>query len=143
MSDLPHLQEHTDLIAPCGINCRLCRAYARNKKRCPGCRGNDTLKPKTRATCRIRNCEKIIKENTKYCSGCGEFPCALISRLEKRYTANYRVSVVENLVEIQRNGISSFLRNENRKWICPKCGEMICMHKPQCISCGQTWRERT
>jgi len=27
----------TVLIAPCGMNCRLCMAYQRDKKQCKGC----------------------------------------------------------------------------------------------------------
>ncbi len=131
------------LIAPCGINCRLCQKYVRNKKACPGCRGVDSSKTKTCAACRIKNCEKLREGGFKYCFRCDDFPCALINRLGKRYTANYGVSVFENLEEIQNHGIRSFVRKENKKWICSKCGEMLCMHKARCISCGHAWRERT
>ena len=34
----------TTLIAPCGMNCRLCLAYIRDKKACPGCLGDDHFK---------------------------------------------------------------------------------------------------
>ena len=129
------------LIAPCGLNCRLCQAYARDKRGCPGCRGDDSLKCKTRVTCRIRNCEKIVIEGSKYCFSCSEFPCERLNRLDSRYRANYGVSVVDNLMEMQKSGVSSFVRKENKKWICSKCGEMLCMHKAQCISCGHTWRD--
>jgi Protein of unknown function (DUF3795) len=132
---------NSTLIAPCGINCRLCRAYVRNKKACPGCRGDDGFKSKTCATCRIKNCGKLIEGSLKYCFSCDEFPCGQVSHLEKRYTSTYGVSVLDNLMKIQKSGVSSFVRNENRKWICSKCGEMLCMHKAQCISCGLTWRE--
>ncbi len=129
------------LIAPCGINCRLCRAYVRDKKACPGCRGDDSLKSKTCVACPIRNCRKLIEGRLRYCFGCDEFPCALMSRLEKRYASNYCVSVLDNLIEIQNDGIRSFVKNENRKWLCSKCGEMLCMHEAQCTSCGRNWRE--
>ena len=131
------------LIAPCGINCRLCQRYVRNKNRCPGCRGDDSFKSTTCAACRIKNCGKLIEGSFKYCFSCDEFPCAQVSRLEKRYAINYGVSVLNNLEEIQNSGIRSFVRKENRKWLCPKCGEMICMHKAKCISCGHIWRKRT
>jgi hypothetical protein len=26
------------LVAPCGMNCGICRAYLREKNKCPGCR---------------------------------------------------------------------------------------------------------
>jgi hypothetical protein len=134
------LTTNATLIAPCGINCRLCRAYVRNKKECPGCRGDDSFKSKTRAACAIENCEKLIEGDFKYCFSCDDFPCARLRHLERRYTSNYGVSVLNNLMEIQEKGISSFVKSENKKWICSKCGEVICMHKGQCISCGQTWR---
>jgi len=132
---------NSTLIAPCGLNCRLCRAYVRNKKACPGCRGGDSFKSKTCATCPIKNCGKLIEGSFKYCFSCDEFPCAQVNHLEKRYKSNYGVSVLDNLMAIQKNGISSFVRNENKKWLCLKCGDMICMHKAQCISCGHIWRE--
>jgi len=132
---------NSPLIAPCGINCRLCRAYVRTINPCPGCRGDDRLKSKTCAACQIKNCGKLKEGRFQYCFSCDGFPCARVIHLEKRYTSNYGVSVLDNLLEIQKNGISSFVRNENRKWICPKCSEMICMHKAQCISCGHSWRK--
>ena len=131
---------NSKLIAPCGINCRLCRAHIRNIKACPGCR-DDIFKSKSCVACLIKNCEKLINGCFKYCFSCDELPCAQISHLEKRYTSKYGVSVLHNLKEIQTNGIRSFVRNENKKWICSNCGEIICMHKVQCISCGHAWRE--
>ncbi len=123
------------------INCRLCQRYVRNKNACPGCGGDDSFKSKTCAACRIKNCEKLIEGSLKYCFSCDEFLCALVRRLEKRYAFHYDVSVLDNLTKIQKSGIRSFVRKENKKWICSKCGEMPCMHKAQCISCGHLWRE--
>ena len=34
----------TTLIAPCGMNCILCRAYTRKNNTCPDCRGDDKVK---------------------------------------------------------------------------------------------------
>ena len=127
------------LIAPCGMNCRLCCAYVRDKNVCPGCRGDDSVKPKTRVTCKIKNCEKITKGGCKYCSSCDSFPCAALNHLDKRYRSKYGMSMVENLENIRRFGIRHFLRNEKEKWACPACGEVICVHKPQCLSCGHEW----
>ena len=28
-----------ELIAPCGMNCGICKYYYREKDKCPGCRG--------------------------------------------------------------------------------------------------------
>jgi hypothetical protein len=129
------------LIAPCGINCRLCRAYARDKKTCPGCRGDDTFKLKSCVTCRIKNCEKLVEGEIVYCFDCNEFPCARLTHLDKRYRTNYGTSVIDNLRSIEKFGIINFVKKENNKWTCPECGEMVCMHKPQCLSCGYVWRK--
>lgn len=127
------------LIAPCGLNCRLCRAYARDRNPCPGCRGDDTWKANACVTCKIKNCEKLVKGKLEYCFDCDEFPCALLDHLDKRYKTKYRTSVIDNLLSIKDFGIRNFIENENKKWTCPGCGAMLCMHKPDCLSCGYVW----
>jgi hypothetical protein len=133
-----------NLIAPCGMNCRLCLGFIREKNTCPGCRminSPDGQKSKSRNRCRIRNCEQIEKGRIKYCSGsCDRYPCARLKQLDKRYRTKYGMSMIDNLEMINESGIRYFVRNENEKWICPECGEMICVHRPACISCGYGWR---
>ena len=130
----------TTLIAPCGMNCRLCIAYTRDNKACPGCRGDDSVKSKTRVTCRIKNCEKIGQGKASYCFGCDSFPCDRLNHLDERYRTKYGMSMVHNLVYIRKLGIRHFIRNEKERWTCPACGQIICVHKPQCLSCGRKWR---
>jgi hypothetical protein len=129
------------LIAPCGIDCRLCRAYTREKKPCPGCRADNTLKPKFCVTCRIKNCEKLAAEKMEYCFTCTAFPCARLVHLDKRYKTKYGTTVIGNLLSIKETGITNFIENENKKWACPECGTMLCMHSPHCISCGYLWHK--
>jgi hypothetical protein len=132
-----------DLISPCGMNCRLCLGFIRDKNTCPGCRMIDrqeSQKSKYRNACIIRNCENLSKSNTKYCSdSCGKFPCARLKQLDKRYRAKYEMSMIDNLKMIEEFGIRHFIRNEKEKWICPDCGEMICVHRLTCLSCGYKW----
>ena len=128
------------LIAPCGMNCRLCRAYVRDKKPCPGCRADDNSKSKSCITCHIKNCEKIVSGGIKYCFECDSFPCARLNHLDKRYRTKYGMSMIENLVNIKKFGIRDFIRNEKERWSCRECGQLICVHKPQCLCCGHKWR---
>ena len=128
-----------ELIAPCGMNCRLCRAYGRDKKACPGCRDDDSLKSKTCVNCRIKNCEKIVQGGSRYCFNCDSFPCDRLNHLDKRYRAKYGMSMIDNLISIRTFGIRHFIRNEKERWICPECGKIICVHKENCISCGYKW----
>ena len=128
-----------NLIAPCGMNCGLCRAYRREKNPCPGCRSDDGLKPKTRVLCYIKNCEKRANGRAGYCFRCDSFPCSRLDHLDNRYRTKYGMSMIDNLKNIKRSGIRSFVRNEKKKWTCPRCGELLCVHEPKCIVCGQTW----
>ena len=124
------------LIAPCGMNCSLCRAYTRQKNACPGCRGDDSGKPKTRVTCGIKNCEKMLRDKIGYCFRCGRFPCDRLNHLDERYRTKYGMSMIGNLAQIKKFGLRHFIRNEKEKWACPGCGQLLCVHEPQCLSCG-------
>ena len=128
-----------NLIAPCGIDCRLCYAYIREKNHCPGCRGDDLQKMKSCLACKIKNCEKLVEEDFKYCFECGSYPCDSLKKLDKRYRMKYGVNPFENLNTIQENGIDQFVEIEMTKWTCPECGTILCMHKPQCLTCGYDW----
>ena len=129
------------LVAPCGINCHLCRAFQRDKNPCPGCRGEDTNKPVTRIRCGIKTCEKRTAGNLEFCSECGDFPCKGLLHLNTRYRTKYGASPVGNLVSIREIGVTEFTEKDNRKWTCPGCGALLCMHEPQCLTCGFTWRD--
>jgi hypothetical protein len=131
---------HTALIAPCGMNCRLCRAYIRDRKACPGCRGDDRLKSRSCSLCRIKNCEKLKDGTSPYCFSCERFPCAPLKSLDKRYGTRYGMSMIDNLRSIKKSGIRHFIRSEQEKWTCPKCATILCVHKPYCLSCGHAWR---
>ena len=60
----------SSLIAPCGMNCGICRAYLREKNKCPGCRGSDENKLSSRVNCKIKNCIELKKNNLKFCYKC-------------------------------------------------------------------------
>ena len=123
------------------MNCRLCWGYIREKNSCPGClRINDqeSQKSKCRTTCKIRDCDKL--NANKYCSdSCDSYPCARLKQLDKRYRTRYGMSMIDNLDMINEFGIRHFIKNEKLKWKCPQCGELICVHKPICLSCGYQW----
>jgi hypothetical protein len=134
---------HATLIAPCGMNCYLCRAYRPNKKYikpCPGCRIDYDQKSRYCVTCRIKNCDKIVQGGIKFCFSCESYPCALLRHLDKRYRTKYEMSMIDNLESIKKVGIRHFVQTEKDKWKCSNCGETICVHKPQCLSCGHVWR---
>ncbi len=124
------------LIAPCGINCRLCRAYARDRNPCSGCRDGGT-----HLACKIKNCKALKRGKYKYCFSCTEYPCATLVHLDKRYRTRYATSPIDNLKNIKEAGIRAFVEKENKKWTCPQCRAMLCMHQPGCLSCGYVWHK--
>lgn len=126
------------IIAPCGMNCGVCMAYLRTKNRCTGCCGSIEGKSKTIINCKIKNCKKL---NSNFCFTCNDFPCRLITHIDKRYRAKYHMSMIENLQNIQRLGLNLFLINEKRRWNCSNCGGTICVHKGCCSSCNKKIEE--
>jgi len=125
------------LIAPCGMNCGICRAYLREKNKCPGCRGPDTGKAVTRIRCKIKTCEVFQKEKAKFCFTCKNFPCKNLKHLDLRYQTKYNMSMIENLEFIKTNGLKKFVENEKIRWTCPECGGIICVHNGCCSNCGK------
>ena len=126
----------SSLIAPCGMNCSICYAYLREKNKCPGCRLFNTKEPVSIARCKIKNCEVIQKSKVKFCFECDRFPCVYLKHLDKRYRTRYNMSTTENLENIKKVGIRKFIKLEKQKWICSKCGNIICVHKKNCLVCG-------
>ncbi len=126
------------LIAPCGINCRLCRAYGRERNPCAGCRAGRNFTSTSAFHCSV-HCEKLAAGEFHYCFECDEFRCKRLAHLDKRYRTRYAASPIDNLNHIQAGGIRQFIRSENEKWTCASCGALLCMHDPQCPSCGHRW----
>jgi hypothetical protein len=129
-----------NIIAPCGINCSLCRAYIRDRQPCPGCRGDDSHKSKGCITCKIKNCAEISAGDHQFCYSCDRYPCATLLHLDTRYRTRYGVNVIENLGRIRDVGVELVVAEEATRWTCPECGSRLCMHKPQCVNCGRPWR---
>ena len=128
------------IIAPCGLNCSLCRAYIRERNPCPGCHGSEIKKSNACLTCAIKNCEELAAGGHQFCSSCDKFPCAELLQLDARYKAKYGVSAIGNLEHIKAIGVERFIAEETAKWSCSECGSLLCMHKPQCLNCGHMWQ---
>lgn len=124
------------LIASCGMNCGICRAYLRLKNKCHGCKVDNINKPVSCIHCKIKNCCVFQNGKVKFCFECKEFPCDRLKHLDKRYRTKYNMSMIENLGNIKKNGIRKFVRNEKMRWSCSKCCGTICVHNGLCSNCG-------
>ena len=121
------------LIAPCGMNCALCMAFQRKRDSCPGCRIEDYSKPETRSNCAIRICKE--RNENEFCSSCSVFPCKRLIRIDRRYQSKYEMSFIDNLTRISTTSLEQFLISESKRWSCPACGSLICVHKKKCLNC--------
>ena len=117
------------LVAPCGMNCRICMAYLRGANKCPGSRGTDANKLITRARCKIKRCKGFQKGRTEYCFRGKDFPCDILRHLDKRYRTKYEMSMIDNLRNIKDFSIREFLKNEGLRWTCSQCAGTICVQK--------------
>jgi len=114
------------LIAPCGINCNICRIHLRNKNKCPGCRIVNPNKPITRTKCKIKTCIFFKNGKGKFCFQCNNFPCSRLKHLDERYNKKYYMTPIENLKEIRNKGLRNFIKDQEKKWICKE--RIICGH---------------
>ena len=126
------------LIAPCGMDCRLCLGYQREKNKCPGCRKRDAYKASYGRKCFIRSCLVLKEKGMEFCSEkCEKYPCKRLKDLDKRYRIRYGMSMVENLENIEKLGIKKFFNNQNKRWACKKCRGLLCVHRDFCLECGK------
>jgi hypothetical protein len=126
-----------ELIAPCGMNCRICLGYfgytsagKRRKSICIGCI------PSGKGCAWIKKyCKKLLKNEIEFCYECSDFPCKHLKKLDSRYRERYAMSMIENLEYIRDNGMDDFLTQQEKKYKCPECGGIICVHNGICYSC--------
>jgi len=128
------------LIAPCGMNCGVCSSYLAMKNNlkekgfgkayCAGClpRGKNCAFMK-------KQCDLLGKGLVRFCYECVDYPCRRLKALDKRYRTFYHMSMIENLNFIKTDGVKMFLAKEASKWLCRKCGSVICCHNGLCYQC--------
>lgn len=117
----------TNLIAPCGMNCKICLGYLRDKNKCSGCREMDENNSNYCRKCIIKYCDALKEKGMKFCSDkCEKYPCKRLKDLDKRYRTKYGMSMIENLEFIKRSGIREFIQHEKRRWI--KNRKVLCVH---------------
>lgn len=126
-----------ELIARCGMNCRLCIGFIRENNPCFGCRNTDSTKSSSRVNCRIKNCQKITSSTIDFCYNCLSFPCARLKQLDKRYRSKYQMSMIDNLNMIKDIGLTEFVLVQDKKWRCTQCGKIISVHRSYCLTCGK------
>lgn len=130
-----------NLIAPCGMNCGVCEGhliYLKGIKRngyggCKGCRARDKQCAFLKG-----HCPQLAKGKLNFCYECKKFPCEQLLKLDKRYEKKgWDVSFSENNKRIKEIGLKKFIKEQEKKFICTKCGGTICVHLNACYNCGK------
>jgi len=128
----------SSMLAPCGMNCGVCMAFLRTKNRCVGCNSNLPDKPPHCHVCSIKTCDNK-PGIASFCFECEKFPCRRLKNLDKRYRGKYRMSMIDNLINIKALGLEKFMETENARWVCQACGNPVCVHNGKCYSCGSQY----
>jgi len=127
-----------EMIAPCGMNCKICLGYfgytttgKKRKMKCTGCKPTGKSCAHLKKHCKNKKIYEIY-----YCFECSDFPCEQLQKLDKKYRKRYDMSMIKNLEYIRDNGMKKFLRKQEKKYQCPECGGVICVHDRKCYSCN-------
>jgi hypothetical protein len=130
----------TDLIAPCGMNCGICKSYLAYSRgvptkkgsvsHCPGCL------PRNKNCYIKRGCKKLSQNTVQFCFECENMPCSNLDHLDRRYREHCGMSMVANLRDLEENGVDSFLKSQEAKYKCPECEDVISVHDQKCYKCG-------
>ena len=130
-----------DLIAPCGMNCGICKAYLAYSRGVPYKKGE--VSHCTGCMARNKNCvfikkhcKKIRKKEIRFCYECASMPCKPLSKIDEHYRARYGMSMIENQKMMHKRGVDEFLKSQADKYRCPRCGDIISVHDGKCYACG-------
>ena len=107
---------------------------------CHGCK-SDTLFAGCKV-CPILKCAR--KKGIASCGLCSQYPCFLINmmhivvrwrKLDKKLP--HTTARKPNLEFIRKNGLESFLSEQEQAWKCPQCGSRLSWYLEKCGSCGK------
>jgi hypothetical protein len=131
----------SELIAPCGMNCGICKAYLAYSREVPYKKGEVSHC----TGCLVRNkncafiklgCPKKIGKQLRFCYECQDMPCRELTKIDELYRSRYGMSMVENQKMIKEKGMGEFLRSQAEKYSCPNCGDVVSVHDGKCYACG-------
>jgi len=129
-----------DLIAPCGMNCRICVGYfgytmagKKRKMRCIGCN------PSGKSCAHLKtHCKNKTIDTIEFCFKCSDFPCEQLKKLDSKYRKRYDMSMIKNLEYIRDNGMDAFLKQQKKRYTCSHCGAVWCVHTNICYDCKKS-----
>ncbi len=107
---------------------------------CDGCLSGGTLAGHCQM-CNIRLHALETQDNSR-CSHCNELPCNRIMGLINMGNYFHRNEYLPNLKKIREMGVEEWVKYEEERWRCPKCGLPMSWYDAECIGCGEPRSER-
>ena len=137
-----------ELLAPCGLYCGVCGvriAHLDNNQKfkerltqvygctaeevvCEGCQSNTRFK--LCQSCPIRTC--VADKGYVACHQCADFPCQLIDNFP--LPVGKKV-ILRNIPAWRELGTERWVEAEERRYICPACGEKLFRGAKRCRAC--------
>jgi hypothetical protein len=91
--------------------------------------------------CDIRLCA-ANKQNDSRCSDCEELPCHRITDLINQGNYPHRQEYLPNLEKIRQMGVQEWIKYEEERWHCPRCGLPMSWYDAECAGCGEPRSEQ-
>lgn len=86
--------------------------------------------------CNIRLHALETQKNSR-CSHCKDLPCHRLNGLINMGNYLHRKEYVPNLKKIHDMGLQEWVKQEEERWRCPKCGLPMSWYDAECIRCGE------
>jgi hypothetical protein len=101
---------------------------------CDGCLSGGQLAAHCQ-NCNIRLCA-LDKQSNSRCSDCKDLPCYRITNLINMGRYLHRKEYLPNLEKIREMGVQKWVKYEEERWRCPRCGLPMSWYDAECIGCG-------
>ena len=102
---------------------------------CDGCLSGGKLAPHCQK-CNIRLCA-LDKQTDGRCTDCEELPCRQVTNLINMGGYLHRTEYLPNLNKMKEMGVQEWIKNEEKRWMCPKCGLPMSWYDAEYIGCGE------
>jgi hypothetical protein len=102
---------------------------------CDGCLSGGMLAAHCQ-NCVIRKCAEN-KQSDARCSYCEELPCYRITNLINMGRYLHRAEYLPNLNKIREMGVQQWIKYEEERWRCPRCGLPMSWYDAECVGCGE------
>ncbi|MGD9161805.1 MAG: DUF3795 domain-containing protein [Desulfobacteraceae bacterium] len=101
---------------------------------CDGCLSGGKLAGHCQM-CNIR-LHALKTQNNSRCTDCEELPCYRIKGLINMGRYLHRDEYLPNLKKMREMGVEEWVKYEEERWHCPKCGLPMSWYDAECVGCG-------